>query len=336
MFVDNQKTVSVIVTTYNRPKILERNIVALLGQKLNGYEMEIFVMDDCSTQENSEMAKRTASQSEIITYSRNEKNKGLSGSRNAGASKAKSEFILFLDDDIIAESGYVQGHLDVLSSGDHIATVGSLRFPPELTKDNNLMKYLSSRELRQRGFNEAFLCDLNPQHFGGGICGMRLSDFKLAQGFNEGFLFYGGEDVEMGYNLKQVGVRIAYAARAKADHYDSVFIDRYRHKYIESGREGIKLLLKRDKYFFKYLFMRFMLPVTEEDSFKTRLIKFLIHLSLGPFTERILRSLAKITNKYSFFYSQRLYHILFACWMREGVKNENYTGRSMVEYKEVN
>lgn len=333
-YSDMQKMVSVIVTTYNRPKILEENIKALSIQRIDGFLLEIIVVDDSSSFENSKIVRNTLSQYPLVTYVRNEKNIGLSGSRNVGAAIAKGEFLIFLDDDIIVEYDYVLGHVSKLNNETGIATVGSLRFPPELTKNNNLMKYLSSRELRQRSFNEILLCDLDPQYFGGGICGIRTSDFRFVKGFDETFQFYGNEDVEMGYQLKKSGVRIVYASDARADHFDTVYIDRYRNKYIESGREGIKLLLRHDRDFFKNSPMRYILPIGTEDSRKVKVIKFFIHLVLGTFTERVLRNLAKFTNQYSRFYSKYLYHALFACWMLQGVKDKGFRDKSQVEYNE--
>lgn len=324
--------VTLILTTYNRPSILEKSIAALHRQKLKNVELEIIVVDDCSTDENLELAAKVVAKFPGIRYHKNSQNKGLSGSRNAGATLGNGEFILFLDDDIIVEPNYVMGHVEMLASAPNIATVGSLRFPPELTKNNNLMKYLSSRELRQRNLSPDFLQDLEPQYLGGGICGMRKSDYIKVSGFNETYLFYGGEDVEMGYSLKSVGVRIVYAMNAKADHYDTVTIDRYRSKYIESGREGIKLMLSRNHDFFKNSAIHYLLPIAKNESICSNAAKFIVQKLVGSTTENLLRFIAKFTNKKSSLYSKLLYHALFACWIYKGLKNEKKFEKSFVEY----
>jgi GT2 family glycosyltransferase len=324
--------VTLILTTYNRPSILERSIAALHRQELRNVELEIIVVDDCSKDENSELAAKVIAKFPGMRYHRNSQNKGLSSSRNAGATLGNGEFILFLDDDIIVEPNYVMGHVEILASAPNIATVGSLRFPPELTKDNNLMKYLSSRELRQRNIGTDFLQDLDPQYLGGGICGMRKSDYIKVNGFNETYLFYGGEDVDMGYSLQSAGVRIVYAKNAKADHYDSVTIDRYRIKYIESGREGIKLMLTRNPDFFKNSAIHYLLPIAKNESIIAKAAKFTLQKLAGGTTENLLRFIAKRTNKKSGLYSKRLYHALCACWIFEGLKNEKKFDKSVIEY----
>ena len=225
------------------------------------------------------------------------------------------------------------GHLNILSKYNNVSTVGSLRFPPELTSKNNLMKYLNSRELRQRNFDDLFLSNLAPQYLGGGICGMRKNVFNLVNGFSEEFLFYGGEDVDMGYNLMKNGIRIVLASEAKADHFDSVTIERYRDKYIESGREGIKLLLKKDPNFFIQSSIRYILPITSTDSFLERLYKKAFFLALGSHFECFLRFFSKLTNSYSILYSKYIFHLLFACWMYEGLNDEKYIIKSAVNYE---
>lgn len=327
------RMVSVIVTTYNRTIQLEKNIKALLSQVLESdVKMEIIIVDDCSMPESSQKAAQIASQSDQIYIIVNPTNKGLSGSRNVGALHAKGEYLLFLDDDIMAESDYVMGHLSILSKEDDVATVGSLRFPPELTYNNNLMNYLSSRELRQRKFNDLFLNNLTPQYLGGGICGMRRSHFNKVGGFSESFTFYGGEDVHMGDSLNKFGVRIKYAPHARADHFDTVNIERYRVKYMEAGREGIRLIMSTNSRFFEKSAIRFLLPPPKNESINDMILRIIVTLALNKYSELLLRHIAKRTNRFGFLYSKILYHVLFACWMYAGLKQDRSIGRSQVIY----
>jgi GT2 family glycosyltransferase len=329
----NFRFVSVIVTTFNRTNLLERNIKSLLNQTLEvDVKMEIIIVDDCSIQEYKDKIYKLVSQSSQIKLVENAVNMGLSCSRNAGASHAKGDFLLFLDDDIIVENTYVMGHLNVLSSQERVASVGSLRFPPELTLSNNLMKYLSSRELRQRQFNQSILTDLTPQFFGGGICGICLNDFKRIGGFNEVFKFYGGEDVQMGSALKNSGVRLVYACEARADHFDAVEIERYRSKYMEAAREGYLLIHQENPNFFDNSSVRFLLPSNKDAKISDKLISLILKLILNSFFEILLYKFVKRTNRINFLYNKYLYHLLFACWMSLGLRKKTRTNNSQVHY----
>lgn len=329
----SKKSISVIITTYNRPNKLDNNIRLLLNQELsNEIKFSIIIVDDNSSVSNQNKVKSIANYSNLIKLIINPVNMGLSSSRNIGANQSKSDYLLFLDDDIMVDSFYVMGHLEVLMSGGRIATVGSLRFPKKLTDFNNLMKYLNSRELRQRNFDQKFLNDLSAQYFGGGICGVNRFDFISAGSFNESFKYYGGEDNAMGFSLKQMGVRICYAPKAKADHYDEVEIERYKVKFTEAGREGVKLILLIDSNFFDNSNFRFLLPISLKDNLLNKLIKIMLKFVLNSYLEKLLRNYLKLTNSTNFLFSKLLFHILFSCWMYQGLNSKSSTVESKVQY----
>ena len=113
----SKKSISVIVTTYNRPNKLDNNIRLLLNQDLrNDIKFSIIIVDDNSSVSNQKKVKSIANYSNFIKLIINPVNMGLSSSRNIGANQSKSDYLLFLDDDIMVDSFYVMGHLEVLMS----------------------------------------------------------------------------------------------------------------------------------------------------------------------------------------------------------------------------
>ncbi len=82
------KNISVIITTYNRPKLLSRALKSVLSQ--NHKPFEIIVVDDGS------FCKLDLPQ-EIIYIKK--QNGGISSARNVGIKRAKGELVAFLDDD---------------------------------------------------------------------------------------------------------------------------------------------------------------------------------------------------------------------------------------------
>jgi glycosyltransferase involved in cell wall biosynthesis len=326
------KKVTVVLTTYNRPVMLDLSLKALNQQQIHKFNFEVIVVDDCSKDEYAKENESILNSYPNFIYVKNNKNSGLSASRNVGAKNSTGDFILFLDDDIIIDDQYVESHALVLDSEIPVATVGSLKFPDHLIKKNNLMRYMGSRELRQRDMGQDFLNDLPPQYFGGGICGMRSSDFIQIGGFNETYQFYGGEDVEMGYALKERGIKIIYVKNAKAEHYDNVQIDRYRSKYNEMGREGVKLIMQKDPDVFDGSSIKYLLPIKAKDSFQIKMIKFFAPFMFGKPIESLLRNIAYFTNESTYFYSDKLFHILMACWIYEGLQDKSTKSKSNVEY----
>jgi glycosyltransferase involved in cell wall biosynthesis len=88
--------VSVIITSYNYARYLERAIRSALNQSLPTKSFEVIVVDDCSTDESHLILDNYAEDVKVINM---EKNSGLSAARNAGIKKAKGQFVVFLDAD---------------------------------------------------------------------------------------------------------------------------------------------------------------------------------------------------------------------------------------------
>ena len=94
---------SIIITCYNREKLISRCIRSALHQKnINRYEYEIIVVDDFSADRSLEKIDEFYS---LIRIIKNKKNYGLAFSRNVGLKKAKGKYVVMLDsDDFLAEN----------------------------------------------------------------------------------------------------------------------------------------------------------------------------------------------------------------------------------------
>jgi len=88
--------VSIIITTYNYAQYVERAIRSALDQTIDNEQYEIIVVNDCSTDETTEVLQNYESEVRIFNL---EKNLGLAGARNFGIKKAKGQFVIFLDAD---------------------------------------------------------------------------------------------------------------------------------------------------------------------------------------------------------------------------------------------
>jgi glycosyltransferase involved in cell wall biosynthesis len=95
--VSDSIKVSVIIPTYNRSKYLPRAVKSVLGQTFS--DLEVIIVDDCSTDQTPAVAKKIVSQDSRVRYHRLEKNQGAPKARNTGIGLAKGEYIGLLDDD---------------------------------------------------------------------------------------------------------------------------------------------------------------------------------------------------------------------------------------------
>ncbi len=96
--------VSIIITTYNYDRYVERAIRSALNQSLPKNAFEVIVVNDCSTDNTIEVLKNYENELRIYHL---EKNVGLSAARNFGIKKAKGQFVVFLDADDYIHSDLV-------------------------------------------------------------------------------------------------------------------------------------------------------------------------------------------------------------------------------------
>lgn len=100
--VEEKVFLSVIITTYNSSKYLDRCIKSVLEQKFDG--LEIIVIDDASTDDSYEKIKAYQLNNPEIRLYRNDRNMQSGYSKNRGISLIRGEYFCVLDsDDWIAD-----------------------------------------------------------------------------------------------------------------------------------------------------------------------------------------------------------------------------------------
>ena len=97
-------TISVIIPTYNRKDMLRETLESLAGQTYPSSCFEVIVVDDGSTDGTAEIAAEVFPFT--LRYFR-QSNQGDAEARNLGARQSQADFMVFLDDDILVEPGYL-------------------------------------------------------------------------------------------------------------------------------------------------------------------------------------------------------------------------------------
>ena len=95
--MDNKKasfSVSVVVTTYQRPELCKRALQSVLDQTITPHE--IVVVEDASETDIETWLEHEIPES---TYIRHEENRGLAAARNTGLNHVTGEYVAYLDDD---------------------------------------------------------------------------------------------------------------------------------------------------------------------------------------------------------------------------------------------
>lgn len=89
--------VSIITPVYNGADYLSRCLDSLINQTLN--DIEIIVVDDCSTDNSVEIIEEYKNKCEKIALIKNQSNFLPGGARNKGVNKAVGKYIMYVDQD---------------------------------------------------------------------------------------------------------------------------------------------------------------------------------------------------------------------------------------------
>lgn len=116
--------VTVAICTHNRAKDTGEAIVSVLTQSFDKEEIEILVIDNRSTDNTAQVVNGFQRRHGSMVRYFHENKLGLSVARNRAIREANGEFILFLDDDALASSHWVQHIVDVFERDTAIGCVG--------------------------------------------------------------------------------------------------------------------------------------------------------------------------------------------------------------------
>lgn len=110
-------SVSVIVTTYNRPDALERVLDALAKQTVPF--TEILVADDGSTEATKQTIERCAQSSAVPIHHVWHEDKGFRAAaiRNRALAQATGTYVIFLDGDCVPRADFVARHVQLARPG---------------------------------------------------------------------------------------------------------------------------------------------------------------------------------------------------------------------------
>ena len=100
--------VSIVIPMYNVERVILRTIKSILEQDIDN--MEILLVDDCSTDSTYSICKKYIADNKIsnISVIKNEKNAGPSYTRNRGMKIAKGNYLVMLDADDYYEKNTIK------------------------------------------------------------------------------------------------------------------------------------------------------------------------------------------------------------------------------------
>lgn len=115
-------TFSVIVPVYNAAHTIERCVDSIAAS--GGEDVQIILIEDCSKDNSWEACLRLSEKYNTVLCLRNERNRGVSHTRNRGLDAAAGKYLLFVDSDDWVDSGYVTAFRQAIGTGGELAVCG--------------------------------------------------------------------------------------------------------------------------------------------------------------------------------------------------------------------
>lgn len=203
--------VSVVVPSYEGAARVRRLLSNLAQQTAVG-TFEVVVVDDGSPTVLAEQVDPSAYPFALKLV--RQANAGAASARHRGATQAKGELLLFVDDDMEVPDTFVAAHAERHAGGEQVVVLGRMRGHEgkcglmerwhQFHLDRYAQKYATGK-LPIRG-NALF----------SGNVSMRRADYVAAGGFDASLRR--GHDAELGLRLEKLGVRFTFAEEAWSRH----------------------------------------------------------------------------------------------------------------------
>jgi GT2 family glycosyltransferase len=216
---------SILIPTRRRPVELDLCLSEISTQRsqLNDFPIEIIVSEDSLDQSSKSVV--TCHPKACWTQG---PERGPAANRNHAATKASGKWLLFLDDDIIPQTGFLQAYAVVIRRDDNDALEGRM-----ICSDERNSPFYRMAENRAGG--NLFTANL----------AVRRETFEELGGFDEELIIM--EDLEFAHRLKAAGKQISFLKEATVDHPAQHFGWSYIWRWIFHFRWGLLLGYKTGK-----------------------------------------------------------------------------------------
>lgn len=284
--------ITVIVCTHNPKRdYLDKVLAALKSQTLSLEQWEILLVDNAS--------KQLLSTEIDLTWHPNarhirEEQLGLTPARLRGIREAQAEVLVFVDDDNVLDSDYLEVALQISKDYPFLgAWGGQIRAefevtPPEWIKP--YLPYLAIREFERDKWSNLNLHETAP--CGAGMCIRKFVAEKYSDWVNhdskrlslgrKGKLLFSGEDSDLAFTACDIGLGTGQFTSLKLTHL--IPASRLEEEYLMRLIEGMEYSHRILDSF------RGQMPTLPHTSWKGKLVEFYRLLQMNPRERRFYKA----------------------------------------------
>jgi glycosyltransferase involved in cell wall biosynthesis/GT2 family glycosyltransferase len=249
--------ISVIIPTYNRKGLLHETLHSLSQQTYPSDRIDVVIVDDGSTDGTAEIAAETFPFR--LRYFR-QSNQGDAEARNLGALQSQAKFLVFLDDDMLLEPGYLTSLIQAHAARPNRIVVGTWNlwqaeatpFTKAVNDSDTTGAYYAHSQTRQvAGHSPGQTSATTELPFRDAYCNnlsiRREAYFKI--GMMQSLDFSGSSmwcDLDFAYRAHQLGFEFLRSVEANCWHRDhaATDLDAYKRRMRTAACRAVALFRK--------------------------------------------------------------------------------------------
>ena len=224
---------SIIVPVYNRPDEVDELLASLVGQTEKDFE--VVIVEDGSSKPCKEVCDRYADALDLHYYMK--PNGGPGQSRNYGVERAKGDYVLILDSDVVLPPGYISSVSEELQREPADAFGGPDCAHPSFTDTQKAISYSMTSFFTTGGIRggKKKLDKFYPRSFNMGI---RRDVYLRLGGFSK---MRFGEDIDFSIRIFKAGCRCRLFPEAWVWHKRRTDMRKFFRQVYNSGIARINL-----------------------------------------------------------------------------------------------
>lgn len=243
---------SVIISTLGNYSGLARVLDGYENQDAPHGSFEVLVVVDLADPEPERVDELLVDRTYLARCLRGPR-PGLSANRNAGLMAARSDLVLFTDNDTIPSPHLVSEHLawHRLHGEEAVGVLGHVRWAREI-RVTPFMHWLDHGV--QFDYPNIKGIEAGWGRFYGANSSLKRSFALRVGGYDEERLPYGYEDLDFAYRASKLGLRVLYNRRAEVEHLREMNLNFWRSRVVRLARAEREFVAKHPEippYFYE-------------------------------------------------------------------------------------
>ena len=214
--------VSIIIPVYNNFEYTNKCIESIVNNSSN-ISYEIIIADDIST----DLTKNIKEYFSNIYINKNRKEHGFVMNCNKAANLARGKYILFLNNDVQVQKGWLLYLVKLIESDEQIGMVGSkFIYPNGILQEAGGIVWNNGRAYNYGRGKDPELSEYNyvkeVDYISGASIMIRKSIWKEIGGFDKRFIPAYYEDTDLAFQIRKLGYKVMLQPNSVVIHFEGI------------------------------------------------------------------------------------------------------------------